>query len=315
MITGELRGGKKPSLDQALGWIGSRVDDVYGASVGRLEDVWIDPGTGAPKWLLIKEGRFGGRTTLIPFEDATAGAGNVWIPYERELVRDAPEVEPGTPLTQQLEGDLRTHFARVALRGGSSRSEQQPQSPQQQPQSPPASREAEPPISGSTAGMFTGERPGGEVRITASAPAATPAIRGADQPARPHAEPVHPPQPPAPVPGAPPHPTHPRAPSPPPVAPERAQHRPFYGGEDGQRGAPSGAWNDVRSRPQSSEWPSSRQPHQRADVGPSAGSDDSGRSKPSPAFESLDGSYEVEFDINGIKVSCRLQGLRLRRIS
>jgi sporulation protein YlmC with PRC-barrel domain len=111
MIAAELRGGNKPSLNDALGWIGSRVDDIYGTGVGRLEDVWIDPGTGAPKWLLVKEGRFGGRTTLIPFEDATAGAGHVWIPYERDVVRDAPAVTPGAPLTQAVESSLRAHYA------------------------------------------------------------------------------------------------------------------------------------------------------------------------------------------------------------
>lgn len=111
MIGAELRGAVKPNLNEALGWIGSRVDDIYGAGVGRLEDVWIDPGTGMPRWLLVKEGRFGGRTTLIPFEDATAGAGRVWIPYERDAVREAPEVEPGTPLTQQVESALRAHYA------------------------------------------------------------------------------------------------------------------------------------------------------------------------------------------------------------
>lgn len=111
MIAAELRGGNKPSLNDALGWIGSRVDDIYGTGVGRLEDVWIDPGTGAPKWLLVKEGRFGGRTTLIPFEDATAGAGHVWIPYERDVVRDAPAVTPGAPLTQAVETALRAHYA------------------------------------------------------------------------------------------------------------------------------------------------------------------------------------------------------------
>lgn len=111
MIAAELRGGNKPSLNEALGWIGSRVDDIYGAAVGRLEDVWIDPGTGAPRWLLVKEGRFGGRSTLIPFGDATAGAGHVWVPYEREVVRAAPEIEPGVPLTQQLEATLRNHYA------------------------------------------------------------------------------------------------------------------------------------------------------------------------------------------------------------
>ena len=111
MIAAELRGGSKPSLNEALGWIGSRVDDIYGANVGRLEDVWIDPGTGAPRWLLVKEGKFGGRTTLIPFEDATAGAGHVWVPYEREVVRGAPEIAPGAPLTQHVEASLRNHYA------------------------------------------------------------------------------------------------------------------------------------------------------------------------------------------------------------
>ena len=111
MIAAELRGGNKPSLNEALGWIGSRVDDIYGASVGRLEDVWIDPGTGVPRWLLVKEGRFGGRSTLVPFGDATAGAGHVWVPYERDVVREAPQIKPGVPLTQQVEATLRNHYA------------------------------------------------------------------------------------------------------------------------------------------------------------------------------------------------------------
>lgn len=111
MIAAELRGGNRPSLNEALGWIGLRVDDIYGVAIGRLEDVWIDPGTGEPRWLLVKEGRFGGRSTLVPFSDATAGEGSVWIPYERDVVREAPQIEPGVPLTQQVEATLRNHYA------------------------------------------------------------------------------------------------------------------------------------------------------------------------------------------------------------
>jgi sporulation protein YlmC with PRC-barrel domain len=111
MIAAELRGGGKPSLNEALGWIGFRVDDVYGSAIGRLEDVWIDPATGEPRWLLVKEGRFGGRSTLVPFSQATPGDDNVWIPYERSVVREAPQIEPGVPLTQQVEATLRNHYA------------------------------------------------------------------------------------------------------------------------------------------------------------------------------------------------------------
>ena len=111
MIAAELRGGSKPSLNEALGWIGSRVDDINGVAIGRLEDVWIDPATGEPRWLLVKEGRFGGRSTLVPFDDAVPGDGHVWIPYERDVVREAPQVEPAVPLTQQVEMTLRNHYA------------------------------------------------------------------------------------------------------------------------------------------------------------------------------------------------------------
>lgn len=142
MVAAELRGGNKPSLNEALGWIGSRVDDIYGANVGRLEDVWIDPGTGVPRWLLVKEGRFGGRTTLIPFEDATAGAGHVWVPYEREVVREAPEIEPGAPLTHQVEASLRGHYAANAPAANAQRGyavqRDQPTSSFNRPQQGPA---------------------------------------------------------------------------------------------------------------------------------------------------------------------------------
>ena len=143
MIAAELRGGNKPNLSDALGWIGSRVDDIYGAAVGRLEDVWIDPGTGTPRWLLVKEGRFNGRTTLIPFEDATAGAGHVWIPYEREAIRAAPEIEPGAPLTQQVESELREHFRAHAPAAVSHRGHTDPAGPAPTPLQPPAAPPAE----------------------------------------------------------------------------------------------------------------------------------------------------------------------------
>lgn len=157
MIAAELRGGSKPSLNEALGWIGSRVDDIYGASVGRLEDVWIDPGTGVPRWLLVKEGRFGGRTTLIPFEDATAGAGHVWVPYEREVVRDAPEIEPGAPLTQHVEGALRAHYSANAPSAISQGAEAatRPAGTELRPDRPAPQPEATPPQPGSALGTAT----------------------------------------------------------------------------------------------------------------------------------------------------------------
>jgi sporulation protein YlmC with PRC-barrel domain len=110
-MTLELRGSARPTLQQALRWIGSRVDDIYGASVGKLEDIWMDPDTGEPLWLLVRDGRIGGRHTLVPFAQAASGAGHVWIPFEREVVRGAPAVRPSAPLSHELSDTLRRYYA------------------------------------------------------------------------------------------------------------------------------------------------------------------------------------------------------------
>ena len=118
MIAAELRGGNKPSLERS-----PRLDRLAGrrhlrgrrrSPRGRLDR----PGYRRPALAARQGGRFGGRSTLIPFEDATAGAGHVWIPYERDVVRDAPEVEPGAPLTQAVESALRSHYAANATGAG-----------------------------------------------------------------------------------------------------------------------------------------------------------------------------------------------------
>ena len=106
----ELRSIARPGLQEALRWVGYRVDDIYGANVGKLEDVWVDPRGGEPRWLLVRTGRFGGHHTLIPFDDATAGAGHIWIPFERDAVRHAPEVSPGEPLDRELDARLKEHY-------------------------------------------------------------------------------------------------------------------------------------------------------------------------------------------------------------
>jgi hypothetical protein len=105
-VIGQLRTTAHPELQEALGWVGSRVDDVYGTTIGKLVDVWTDPETGRPRWLLLQGGRFGGHYTLVPYADASGGPADVWIPYERATVREAPTVAP----TDALEGDLDARF-------------------------------------------------------------------------------------------------------------------------------------------------------------------------------------------------------------
>jgi hypothetical protein len=112
-----VHAGRMAELGEALGWIGFRVDDVYGARVGTVEDVYVDQEMDTPCWLLAKMGRFSEVYALIPLRDAVAGAGHVWVPYEKDLIRRAPAVAAGMPVTQQAEATLCSHYGVMSSRG------------------------------------------------------------------------------------------------------------------------------------------------------------------------------------------------------
>jgi hypothetical protein len=99
----------EPTVEQAQGWVGSRLDEIGGAGVGKIEGVYVDAMTDEPEWLLARIGRFG-RHALVPARYAAAGAGRVWVPWEREVLRGAPRVEPGQPLDRKREAELSAHY-------------------------------------------------------------------------------------------------------------------------------------------------------------------------------------------------------------
>lgn len=101
--------GAVPGLDEARSWIGQPIDEISGATVARLEDVYVDAEDGEPRWLQVRLGRFG-RRTLIPFADAAPGASRIWVPHERGSIRHAPEVQAAEELTGKRELEFCLHF-------------------------------------------------------------------------------------------------------------------------------------------------------------------------------------------------------------
>ncbi|HEX6116698.1 MAG TPA: hypothetical protein VFY99_06320 [Solirubrobacterales bacterium] len=94
-----------PGTLEALAWAGAKLDEMSGAAAGRVEGVLVDAESGDPKWLLVRMGRFGHHTAL-PFSHAVAGAGRVWAPYDRDMIRQAPRIDAGRSLTRELELEL-----------------------------------------------------------------------------------------------------------------------------------------------------------------------------------------------------------------
>ena len=105
----DARPASLPSVEEALAWKGSRIDEMGGSSVGRVQGIYVDAESGEPVWLAAKTGRFG-RTTAVLIRDCAAAAGHVWTAHPRDAIRRAPAIDPRRPLTREAELELCAHY-------------------------------------------------------------------------------------------------------------------------------------------------------------------------------------------------------------
>ena len=81
-------------LVEARGWIDARVDDVYGARVGSVVDVYFDPEDEEQLyWMLVRVGSSDGPLTLVPVHHSIATRAHVWVPITKDLIVRAPELD------------------------------------------------------------------------------------------------------------------------------------------------------------------------------------------------------------------------------
>ncbi len=83
------RQSRLPTLEEAEGWVGWRVDDINGSAVGEVECICRDA-AGCPAWLVVGEDHVDGRHRYaVPAADAVGCVGRVWSPHQRRQIRTA----------------------------------------------------------------------------------------------------------------------------------------------------------------------------------------------------------------------------------
>jgi len=92
----------QPGLEDVKAWEGYQLDEISGQGVAKVEGLFVDSETGEPAWVLAKLGRFG-KTVPVSVRECAAAAGKVWVPHEREVIRNAPAVDPSMPLNREQE--------------------------------------------------------------------------------------------------------------------------------------------------------------------------------------------------------------------
>lgn len=119
-----------PDAGEVAEWIGYRVDDIAGQSVARVQGFMVDAESGQPTWLAVKLGRFG-KTVPLLVRECAAAAGRIWTPHDREVLREAPAIDPALPLNRDQEMQVLEYYgvpdgvgraAEISSRPGSSES-------------------------------------------------------------------------------------------------------------------------------------------------------------------------------------------------
>jgi hypothetical protein len=81
--------------DQLAALQGTNVYDRNGDKIGSVGQVYTAGDPDQPLWASVNMGLFGTRETLVPLAEAEMRDGNVQVPYDKEFVKDAPNVDVG----------------------------------------------------------------------------------------------------------------------------------------------------------------------------------------------------------------------------
>lgn len=78
--------------------IGRKAFDRNGTKIGTIDEVYLDDATGVPEWAAVRTGLFS-RDAFVPLEPSELVGDALRVPFERALIRDAPDFGVGRHLS------------------------------------------------------------------------------------------------------------------------------------------------------------------------------------------------------------------------
>jgi sporulation protein YlmC with PRC-barrel domain len=98
-----------PDIDTVRTWEGRTLIDRDGSRIGSIDAIYLDDQTGQPEWALVNTGLFGTKSSFVPLAQATPTDQDVRVPYDKQLVKDAPRIDPDGHLSEAEERQLWRH--------------------------------------------------------------------------------------------------------------------------------------------------------------------------------------------------------------
>ena len=101
-------------------FMGRTAVDPQGDKIGKIGQVYVDDVTGQPDWVTVNTGLFGTKEHFAPLQGATVNGDDVVLPFDKDVVKDAPDVADASHLDPDEQDALYTYYAQYL--GGSNTS-------------------------------------------------------------------------------------------------------------------------------------------------------------------------------------------------
>src|SRR3954470_2518108 len=103
--------------------IGGTLYGSDGEKIGTVGQIYLDDQSGQPEWLTVHTGLFSTKETFVPLAQASTSGNDVTVPYTKDKIKDAPNVDPDDGhLSESEEAELFRYYG-VDYAGASGYSE------------------------------------------------------------------------------------------------------------------------------------------------------------------------------------------------
>ena len=80
--------------------------DQNGDKVGGVGQIYLDDQSDRPTWATAKTGLFGTKETFVPLDEAQMEGSEIRVPYTKDFIKDAPNVDAEHHISEQEEDEL-----------------------------------------------------------------------------------------------------------------------------------------------------------------------------------------------------------------
>ena len=98
------------SRDSVQTLLGGTAYSSDGDKIGSIGQVYLDNDTNQPAWVTVKTGLFGSNESFVPLDQAEQTSDGIRVPYDKDRVKNAPNIETDRELSEQEEDQLYAYY-------------------------------------------------------------------------------------------------------------------------------------------------------------------------------------------------------------